>query len=319
MCCSNAPAKSCPSNACGTCCEHKSAHALRADERRTVRPGDTQDVRERLVGLRAERRRRAAARRSAHAKAQRKAQQVSVSSRASPLLALPDCILDAVVGALDAVAAARLACEHSVFLGAYTRLFRVLADPDELRVFLAAQAGQAGGGEAALPRQPPRLVVRHLDFTHHQWPDVPPGTQLTLLHARIPSNETRYWYDDSQVLNEERIQDWNACVVLISKLEVHCGQGLYYESFSPDELFRFAGGSCPNCGEESCTCADGLVGLVDKGQWLEDLRERAEAACQAEAEEDTRATMESLWESGFTVPVPWVRSSRTSNMTPEPE
>ena len=84
-----------------------------------------------------ERQRRAAASASAHAKA---ASRRGGSAADSPLLALPEFILEFILFMLGAVAAAQLTCEHSAFLGIFGRLFRGFRNLEALEDSLSADA-----------------------------------------------------------------------------------------------------------------------------------------------------------------------------------
>jgi hypothetical protein len=214
-----------------------------------------------------ERRRRRDALRAAHAKAR----AVHDSTAASPLLALPDTVLDGILSALDSespVAAARLACVHSAFLAAYTRLFRWFPDLDALRASLAAEAAAAAAAPqpAALQSPPPRLFVRCADLAY--WPAGEALPPLTLMHAKIQAS----WFAD--LPNEDRIANINACVLGIHKLEVDCG----HHDMDMD---------CPNCGDY-CVC-DG-----------EDVLKAKEENALAIARKDARETLENMRRQGFT-------------------
>lgn len=235
--------------ACGTCCNHGLSHLLKDAAGARVPANKTfVCLKVALPRLPRQKRRReggvAAVLAAARARADAAPQDAT-----SPLLALPDTVLDAIFRALDPespVWPARLACVNSVFLAAYCRSYRVYKGLHELHAALNAEV--AGALPPLLPASPLRIFVQFADL--EKWPawPVPP---LTLMHARVQSTRSEE-YDDVVL----RMADINGSVLLILELKV---KGAYAmdSSATPDR------DGCPWCeSDDGCGCP-GVLALLD--------------------------------------------------------
>ena len=247
---------------------------------------------------RKQQRRRAAALAAAHAKARTRGEDAAV---ASPLVELPEFILDAIVRALDPVcpkAAARLACEHSVFLGAFSRHCRVFRSLDALQKSLATDVAAAPPQPAVLQSaQQPRLFLVFANLSQG-WPEAMPVQPLTLMHACIDSVERLQFADPDEFDIESRRCVINRGVLLIQELEVDCGSQSASVASSPRRR------ACPNCGQDWCNCkADHDSEDDEYTDDEEQLVDEALDECCANAAAEARATLAWLRAVGFTVPV----------------
>ena len=251
----NSPKGGCTNRACGVCCTH-------GVTRCTLRAAAVETVRRRLAAERKQlarrrehidqllakqlaaeekpRRRRSKALRdaalaAAHAKAAgaRDAQ----TTADSPLLALPDGILDVIVRTLDdesPVPAAWLACVHSAFLGAFCRLFHCVQDLKDL------QDALNDDGDAAVSAAAQRTLVLcgelHLDDPERDDVRAVETPLLTVVHASVYSYLMGSSFDDDA--DEGTIASVNAAVRYIHELEVRCGrQDLDFSERQEDEAY----------------------------------------------------------------------------------
>ena len=309
-CCDKNRAKGkCPNAACGFCCVHANAHTLQpaAHDRRRAAPARRAAAEKRLAeawrakALRLEEKaRRRAALAAAHAKARTR----GVAHTASPLLALPDGLLDAVVLALgreDLKEGGRLACVHSALLGAYGRVFRVYGDFGQLYTALDA---------APPPPSPsPLVVVRFADLEEWHAP-LRPLPPLTLQHARVCG--ITYGHGEGVDALEAGIEEFNASVTLIHELEVdYCGAlALHVPDLpEPDDECM-----CPRCFVAECDCLVSETDIATLEQQaqaamreheaeVQRLEDTALAESYAEAEQDARDTLDYLRDEGLTMPV----------------
>ena len=301
----------CPNAACGICCAHANAHTLQpaAHDRRRAAPARRAAVEKKLAEARHARALRLAVtarRREVLAAAHAKARTRGVAHGASPLLALPEGLLDAVVLALgreDLGQVARLACMHSTLLGAYCRVFRVYGDFGQLYTALDA---------APPPPSPsPLVVVRFADLEEWHAP-LRPLPPLTLQHARVCG--ITYGHGEGVDALEAGIEEFNASVTLIHELEVDCGSlALHVPDLpEPDDVC-----TCPRCYDIECGClAAGLLSETDVATLeqqaaavrdheaeVQRLEDTALAGSYAAAEQDARDTLAYLRGAGLTVPV----------------
>jgi hypothetical protein len=247
---------------------------------------------------RMQKRRRTAALASAHAKARTRGG--ADLPAASPLVELPEFILDAVVRTLDTdcpKAAARLACEHSVFLGAFSRHFRVFRSLDALQKSLAADLAAAQPQPAVLQSaHPPHLFLVFANLSQG-WPEAMPVQPLTVMHACIDSVERLEFADPEDFDIESRRGVINRGVLLIQELEVDCGAQGATVATSPRRR------ACPDCGQGWCNCQAHDSEDDEYSDDEEQLEDEALDECYARAAVEARATLAWLRALGITVPV----------------